>query len=115
MDKRVLDSFGTLFEQTISTIYEVFGEKAFWLWRKREGNWNWRRAATVVVYDPMMYVISQHIDRMQDLKDKHTVFQENITKFYERYYDDFEGRNVNPGALDKRQQHFERFIQDVIG
>ena len=115
MDKSVLDSLGTLFEQTISTVYEVFGEKAFWLWRKRDDNWNWRRAATVVVYDPMMYVISQHLDRVQDLKDKRTVFQESLTKFYERYYDDFEGRNVNPGALDKRQQHFERFIQDVIG
>jgi hypothetical protein len=85
------------------------------LWRKRGENWNWYSAATIVVYDPMMYVVSQHLDRRQVLLNNSSVFQEKIIQFYEKCYDDFEGRNVNPGALDKRQEHFHKFIDEIIG
>lgn len=114
-NQEVLNSLKTLFENTIMTVYEVFGEKAFWLWRKRAGSWNWYSSATIVVYDPMMYVISQHLDKREQLIKKSHDFQEKIKQFYERFYDDFEGRNVNPGAIDTRQSHFDNFINEIIG
>ncbi len=117
MSQDTLCSLGVLFERTIMTVYEVFGEKAFWLYRKRgeKENWNWYSAATIVVYDPMMYVISQYLDRREELINKAPVFQGKITQFYEKFYVDFEGRNVNPGAIDKRLEHFHQFINEIIG
>lgn len=115
MDKDVLYAIGDLFEKTIQTIYEVLGEKAFWLWQKRSGKFSWYSRPAIAVYEPLMYAISQHIDKIEELKQKSEIIQTDIVVFYEQNYAIFEGRKVSRAAIEKRQNMFDQFIKTVLG
>lgn len=110
----VLDNLKNLFVETIQLIYETFGEKAFWLWRNRNGNWNWFSRPTVVVYDPLMYVFSQKLGQREQILAKKEEFQEHIKEFYEGNYDVFEGRNVNRTNIEDRNKLLDEFVTNVL-
>ena len=88
----VLEKLQDLFQKTIRLSFETFGEKAFWLYRVRNGNWSFYTRPTTVVYDPMMFVLSQRLDRSEDIANKAEEFQQKITTFYKDNYASFEGK-----------------------
>lgn len=106
----------SLFIQTIALVEETFGEKAFWLYRRRgrEGNWTWLERATTTVYDSMMFVISNNLAQAQSIRAKANQFQTQIVDFYQVNYEVFEGRNVNPSALIEREAKFQTFVNEVL-
>lgn len=104
-----------LFAETIKLVEDTFGERAFWLYRKRKnGNWSWFERATTTSYDAVMAVMSQNLGRAKWIRDSATILQAKIEKFYVDNYSAFEGRNVNPSALVTREKAFENFLNANI-
>lgn len=112
----VLCNLGTVFEKTINLAYVLFGDKAFWLWRKRKNTstWGWYKKPSIVVYDPIMYVLSSYVDKSEKLLSKQVTIRAEIRGFYENNYDIFEGRNVNPSMLEARDTALRNFFNKFI-
>jgi hypothetical protein len=115
MSPDVMAKIRQQFEDTIKTVFEVLGEKAFWLWQRRSGKFTWYSRATTVVYDPLMYAMSQNLQNADRLKSKSDVAQKAITDFYELNSTIFEGRKVNTSIIVERQNAFSKFISDILG
>jgi hypothetical protein len=118
LDASVLAELEGLFTATIDLAEVVFGEKAFWLYRRRgrgkRESWNWLSRPTTAAYDPMMFVLSQHITRADELRNNAERFQASIERFYQENYDTFGGRDVNAGTLRERETRFAAFIETVL-
>lgn len=112
----LLSQLGNLFSATIKLVHDTFGERSFWLWRKRKnGSWNWLKRPTTVVYDPLMFAFSQHIDDADKIIAKRTLFRQNITSFYQENYDIFEGRYTNLANIEDRNRLFTKFVASTVG
>jgi hypothetical protein len=112
----VISNLGNIFEKTIKLAYDLFGDKAFWLWRKRKntGAWGWYKKPAIVVYDPIMYVLSHYVDKSDKLLSKQITIRAAIRVFYENNYDIFEGRNVNPSMLEARDTALKIFFEEFM-
>jgi hypothetical protein len=67
----VLNNLESLFRETIDIVYDVLGDRAFYLLRKkRKGQWVWYERPTKVLYDPMMFAFSHHVDKKTVLIEK---------------------------------------------
>jgi len=88
---QTITRLGEVFQQTISLAEEVFGEKAFWLFRKRERgeeqSWRWLERPTIVVYDPLMCVLSQNLDVADALKARKEELRGGMEEFYRSNYE----------------------------
>jgi len=112
--QEVLDSLEDIFVQTIELVFNVFGEKAFWLHRQRNDNWTWYQKPTTAIYDPLMFVFSRFVNRKEEILEKKHIFQEGLPQFYKDNYQTFSGRNVNPGILDERDSKFIEYVNSVL-
>jgi len=112
--KRLLDQYEKLFEKTVSTVYHVLGESAFFLYRRRGDKWQWLNRPTAVLYDPIMFVFSQHLDRSAALIARKDYLRGRLEAFYQEYYDSFEGRNVNRANVKERNELFETLILETL-
>lgn len=114
----ILDELDQLFTSTIDLAEAVFGEKAFWLYRKRGRGqkefWNWLARPTTAVYDPLMLILSQNVDKAEALRNCADSLQAQIEPFYQENYDTFGGRDVNPNTLRDREAKFDAFIRGVL-
>ena len=110
-----LDGIGDLFTRTIDFSEDLFGYRCFFLFRKRSHGgtvrWSWRESPTTTVYDPLMLVLSEMLPQREVLLKQSGRIQNDIECLYQAEYDTFEGRNVNPSALQKREEHYRTFLQ----
>ena len=110
-----LDSMADLFARTIEFSEELFGYRSFFLFRKRvrgdNHHWSWRESPTTTVYDPLMLVLSEMLPRREALTGKVNGIRSDIEGLYQAEYNIFEGRNVNPSALQQREQRYRTFLQ----
>ncbi|MDF3840074.1 DUF262 domain-containing protein [Cupriavidus basilensis] len=113
-DQDTLQGLECIFIDTIQLVEDVFGERSFWLYRQRRGNWSWLERPTTTIYDSLMAVASQHLDKAQLIRNKAQILRDRIESFYRENYDTFEGRNVNPSALIARESALEKFLIDTI-
>lgn len=111
----VLNELENIFVKTIKLAFDIFGEKAFLLWRKRKGSskWLWYNKPTISIFDPLMYVLSNYIDCPEKLLSKQVSIRGAIKAFYETNYEIFEGRNVNPSMLTARDKAFSGFFENI--
>ena len=115
LPEEVLKEFESLFENTINLLYEIFGKKAFWLWRPRKGVWGWFGRLAMTVYEPMLYVFSKHTDKSESILEHSQDFRENIKEFYQRNYEQFGGASTtNLSKIRERNQLFEKFLLQTI-
>lgn len=112
--EEVLSQLREIFEQTIKLAHELFGEKAFYLYRQRKTGWGWFERPTTAVYDPLMYALSMFIGSSDILLSKKADINSSIMGFYEENYSSFEGRNTNPSALEERDIKISEFIEGFI-
>lgn len=112
--QEVLLNLEALFNETIDMVYEVFQDKAFFLYRKRKTGWGWFERPTTAVYDPMMNSLSQRLQFRQQLVSKKDEINEAIIDFYKHNYNVFEGRNTNQSALEERDLKFNEFFDQFI-
>lgn len=113
-----VDAMKVLFEQTILLAEDLLGEHAFHLYRKRtrggEDHWSWLGRATITAYDPLMRVLSDFLPSRETLVGKADIIQADIVSMYKDQYEIFEGRNVNPAALQKREEAYRNFFVQYV-
>lgn len=110
----LIENLADLFNETIEFAFELFGEKAFWLYRSRRSGWSWYDRATTAVYDPMMYVLSMNLEHKNVLITQKDNISHGLMDFYMTNYELFEGRNTNPSALEGRVLSLMGFIGGYI-
>ncbi|EDY37127.1 conserved hypothetical protein [Cyanobium sp. PCC 7001] len=111
----VLAQLEQLFVRTVDLVHDILGEKAFWLWRRRKvSGWGWFARPTTVLYDPIMYVFSRYVDQASELSDKSEVIRSGITDFYEKHYDQFEGRYTNISNIVERNRLFDELLAKTL-
>lgn len=112
--KDTLAEMKVLFEDTIKAAHEILGERAFWLYRKRNTSWSWLQRPTTSVYDPMMYILSTNKKSWPVFRSKSKSIKKEIEDFYQKQYQNFEGRNTNPSILTKREENYKEFFQRFL-
>jgi hypothetical protein len=106
----LLSELEVLYRKTIQLAFDLFGERAFWLWRQRNGRWNWYSRPTTVAYDTIMWVLSQRVDHADGLRARAEKLREELPRFYEDHYEDFAGRYTNPSNIVARRQLFAAWL-----
>lgn len=113
-----LDSLGAIFSDTIDFAEALLGFRCFYLYRKRSrsgaDHWSWRESPTTTVYDPLMLVLSEFVPQRDVLLPKFQQIQADFEGLYKAEYDTFEGRNVNPSALQQREDHYRTFFNAYL-
>lgn len=110
----VLLELEKLFSETISLAEELLGEEAFYLWRHRITGWGWYQRPTTVVYDPMMFALSQHLDKKAELLAKRQEVREHTKALYESEYEQFQGRYTNRENLRLRNELFFNLFSEIL-
>lgn len=109
-----LNKLRDVFNNTIKLVYDVFGEKAFYLWRYRNKRWSWLNRPTLTVYDPLMCVFKHHLNDSKQILNHKDEFENNIKKFYELNNEKFKGRSANLVDYKNRNALFDLFVVDII-
>jgi hypothetical protein len=105
-----LHKLSNLYEDTIRFVYQLFGEKAFWLYRKRQSGWSWVNRPTTAVYDPLMQTASAFLEQSKYILAKKPKMDEIMVDFYTKNYSSFEGRNTNPSIIVERDNKFQELF-----
>lgn len=117
-DDELLDQLGKLFEDTIRLAYNLLGEKAFYMYRKRTSTgtetWNWFSRTTTTIYDPLMQVLSDYTKNPQQLLDQRDRISKSMCDFYKENYAVFEGRNNNRADIEKRIEKLKGFFTSFL-
>lgn len=113
MNSETLIELERLFTDTVEFVYNLFKEKAFWLYRNRFNKWGWLERPVTIVYDTLMYVASNHLENKSNILSKSDDIESRIETFYKQNYDTFEGRNVNPSIIVERQNALDRFFLEL--
>ncbi len=109
----VLNSYRLIFEETIKFAYDLLGDKAFCMWKKnKEGNYKWGRKATMVIYDALMYVLSDHLNEKENFISKKEDVIKGFEKLFEENESEFNGRNTTSKDTQKRINIFNNFFQN---
>ena len=111
LDSSVLEKLEKVFCETIDLAFDLFGEEAFYLWRKRVTGWGWYKRPTTSVYDPMMYALSGFTPEREILLDKKVELRDAVRQLYEDQYGQFEGRYTNRENLRRRNELFIHLFQ----
>jgi len=113
-DNNLLSRLEDMFNSTIKLVYDIYGERAFYLWRRRNGKWNWYSRPTKVLFDPMMAVFSQRLDKSKELVTQKAAINKEIKNFYKVNYNEFEGRNTNRHNIIRRTSLLGEFIDGFL-
>jgi hypothetical protein len=105
-----LNELSKIFEKTAELVYNVLGEQAFWLWRKRTTGWGWFSRPTTVLFDPIMFAFSNYLDHAEKLMEKKDAIKLGLPGFYQKNYASFEGRYTNLINVAERNTLFLEFI-----
>ncbi len=115
LDVEVLEKLESNFNQTVEFVYELLGENAFQLWRKRKNGWKWLERPTTSVYDAIMFILNEMYPYKEELINKKDTIREQIKELYEQHESDFEGRNNNKNDIQKRRELFKEFFSKYLG
>jgi Protein of unknown function DUF262 len=111
----VLDQLEELFVETCDLIYNVLGDRAFYLFRKRKNEaWHWFERPTKVLYDPLMYAFSRHLQHKESLISKSKKIEGELEKLYQLEADAFEGRSTNQLDIINRRDLLDKFLGSFL-
>ena len=117
-NNQVLEELSALFNETIKFAFDLFGENAFKLVRKRktqEGeSWTWFNRSTTTIYDPLMQILSQLLVKKEKLIAQATTIRERIELMYQENYSIFEGRNNNKNNIEERYKVYQSFLSSYL-
>ena len=109
-DPKLLVALKQLFEETVQLVWEVLGERAFWLWRDRAGKRGWVDRPTLIAYDSVMYAFSQSIGDKKRIRERKRAIVQGLPKFYDTHYSDFDGRKTNASDIARRDSAMTAYL-----
>lgn len=114
----LLENLKNTFTEVIQFAYDLFAEKAFYLWRRRKTKdgekWGWFERSTTTVYDPLMYVLTGMLNQKELYIAKADQIRTDIAEMYEENYTIFEGRNSNRSDIEKRIIAYQNFFNKYV-
>ena len=113
---KVLNQLEDIFINTSDLIYEILGERAFFLYRKRtNNNWQWFERPTKVLYDPLMNSFSKQLKNKGVIISKSKEIKQKLIDLYKDNPETFEGRSTNQQDVFKRIDLIDRFLKTFLG
>ena len=114
-DHEVFQLYEQLFCETCDLLYELLGERAFFLRRRRRnGGWGWFERPTKVLYDPLMAATSERLEYRDRLLERSGELARALETFYESEEELFAGRSTNKQDLIRRRQAFRDLLDEQI-
>ncbi|WP_166965389.1 DUF262 domain-containing protein [Yeosuana marina] len=113
-NESVLDNLKDLFNNTVEFAFELFDEKAFWLHRSREGKWFHYERPTKILYDPLMQVLANNLDKKAQILAKKRQIIGGLADFHKSQYDSFKGRDTNKTKVLERIEVLNEYINSFI-
>lgn len=101
-NESVLNSLKELFNDTVKFAFDLFGEKAFWLHRKREDKWFHYERPTKILYDPLMQVLANNLDKKEDILARKNNVIAGIENLHKVRFESFKGRDTNKTKVTDR-------------
>ena len=116
--EKLLNELKQIFEEVIKFAYELLGDDAFKLYRKRYSksgeSWYWYNRPTTTVYDPIMQILSQLLKHKNELIRKKKEIHSELETMYKEKYFIFEGRNTNKNNVEERYKTYKEFFSKFI-
>lgn len=113
-ENTILDHYESQFKDTCDLLFSLYGEQAFWLQRQRQGNWILYERPTKVLYDPLMYVLSDFIGSADLLISKKTEIRDATKQLHQEHQDILGGRNTNRNDVLQRIDILKPFYQQFL-
>lgn len=111
----VLAQLEELFLATSDLVYNVLGDRAFFLLRKRKNEtWLWFERPTKVLYDPLMFAFSRYLQHKEILISKSKEIEGELEKLYKSEADAFEGRSTNQLDIINRMVLLDNFLGSFL-
>ena len=112
----VLEEYEKIFLETIRLAYSIYGSDTFCLWKQYSKNKEWylSKQPAKVLYDPIMYVLSQKLDygaRLVQSKDEIIKETEQVVKEMNEI---FNGRKTTKYDIIKRIDIFESIFNKYL-
>ncbi len=105
----------TIFNETVKLAYDLFGKKAFWLHRDREGVWFHYQKPTKILYDPLMQVLASLLPKKDILLAKREQIIDGTRGLHISNAESFRGRDTNKTKVQERitvlSDFFNSFLQ----
>ena len=116
LDRHVLEKYEELFNDTIQLVYDIYGNDAFRLWKynKARKDWILYSRPAIVLYDPIMFVLSQLLDKKQILLERKKEIIDSTMKFHQDNESKFNGRNTNRSNMIERINIVEEFFNKFV-
>lgn len=111
---QVLGDLERLFRDAASLTYEVLGERAFYLFRAREGRHVWVERPALIVYDPMMAAFGALASSRVKLLRAKVDIVAKLEGFYTANYEAFDGRKTNLSDIRERDRLVLEFLASFI-
>ncbi|EXC04000.1 hypothetical protein J533_4120, partial [Acinetobacter baumannii 4749] len=103
-----------VFEDTVMLAYQIFGHKAFWLHRNREDKWFHYERPAKILYDPLMQVLSNFLDKSDELIKQKDQILEGLEDFHKRENEIFKGRDTNKTKVIERIEVLNNYFISFI-
>lgn len=115
-----IDELRNIFEDTIRLAHELFAEKAFCMFKSLEKDdgieWKWTKKTAVVIYDPLMQVLSEMLPYKEALLDygkSHDLIGE-MEHLYQENEEEFGGRNNGKSDIESRINIYRTFFKRIV-
>lgn len=109
LSDEVLSKYEDIFEKTIKLVYDLYDDKAFCLMKlnTRTNEWSLGKIPAKILYDPIMYVLSQLVDKSDTLvKNREKIYHETM-ELMKKENALFSGRKASKSDIQKRIDKFE--------
>lgn len=116
LPRSVLDDYENVFLGTIRLAYSIYGSDTFCLWKQYSKNKEWyiSKQPAKVLYDPIMYVLSQNLDHGAELvRHKNDIVKET-EQVVKEMSEIFNGRKTTKYDIIKRIDIFESIFNKYL-
>ncbi|MCD0489672.1 DUF262 domain-containing protein [Pedobacter sp. MC2016-14] len=113
-EERTISELKNLFDETVEFLYDLLGESAFFFYRERNDKWYWLNRPVTAVYDPLMIVASNFLDKKDEILKSKQNIKKVFEDFYKEKYNIFEGRNTTQTIFKEREKAFAELFKSFL-
>ncbi len=114
-DSTLLKKMEDLFVSTMSTLYSVFEEKAFWTFRKSSSKTTLTSRPSLLMYEPLAYVFSKYYSDHAEIKKNKLAVKKALHASIEKHSSKFKGRLSNTTYIYDRISILEKALLKSLG